>query len=214
VDAGKAVKRDGFFVAPVELRSFQADGREVLHARAEIVLANQLPAAPAAASLPNCRTYRHSPEDVYQNLLFHGDDLHGIEEIEGCGERGIIGRVSSSPPPSDWIQRPLRQRWLADPLVLDCSFQLMVVWSQEHRGAPSLPCHLARYRQYQRSFPAGGVRVVAYVTRDSDLHALADIDYLDERGQVVARLEGYECVIDPALKRAFGRQPLTSATAS
>ncbi len=213
IDAGKAVKREGFFVAPVELRGIQANGREVLHARAEIVLANQLPEAPPGASLPNCRSYERTPEDVYQNLLFHGDDLHGIEEIEGCGERGILGRVSSSPPPADWIQRPLRQRWLADPLALDCSFQLMVVWSQEQRGAPSLPCHLARYRQYQRSFPAAGVRVVAHVTRDSDLHALADIDYLDERGQVVARLEGYECVIDPALKRAFGRQPLAQATA-
>ena len=91
---------------------------------------------------------------------------------------------------------------------------MMVVWSQELHGAPSLPCHMARYRQYQRSFPASGVRVVVRVTRDSDLHALADIDYLDERGQVLARLEGYECVIDPALRRAFRRQPLASVAAS
>jgi NAD(P)-dependent dehydrogenase (short-subunit alcohol dehydrogenase family)/acyl carrier protein len=214
VDAGKAIKRDGFFIAPVELRGVRPDGREVLHARAEIALANQLPAPPPSAPTPNCQPYARTPEDVYQNLLFHGPDLHGIEQIEGCGERGILARVSSAPPPSEWIQRPLRQRWLADPLALDCSFQLMVVWSQELHHAPSLPCHIARYRQYQSAFPASGVRVVVRVTRDSDLHALADIDYLDERGQVIARLEGYECVIDPALRRAFGRQPLASATAS
>jgi acyl transferase domain-containing protein/acyl carrier protein len=213
INAGKAVKRDGFFIAPVELRSIRADGRDVIRARAEIVLANQLPAAPSPASKPNCPPYIRTPEEVYRNLLFHGPDLHGIEQIEGCGERGIIARVSSSPPPSEWIQQPLRQRWLADPLALDCSFQLMVVWSQENRGAPSLPCHIARYRQYQRAFPGTGARVVAQVTRDSDLHALADIDYLDERGQVIARLEGYECAIDPALRRAFSRQPLASATA-
>src|SRR5262249_50809139 len=159
----------------------------------------QLPEAPPSAPLPNCGSYPRTLEDIYQNLLFHGDDLHGIEEIEGWGERGIIGRVNISPPPAEWIQRPLRQRWLADPLALDCSFQFMVVWSQERHGAPSLPCYLACYRQYQRAFPATGVRVVAHVTRDSGMHALADIDYLDERGQVVARLEGYECVIDPAL---------------
>ncbi|HTU92232.1 MAG TPA: SDR family NAD(P)-dependent oxidoreductase, partial [Gemmataceae bacterium] len=211
VDAGKAVKRDGFFVAPVELRGMNADGREVLHARAEIVLANQLPAAPAAAAPPVCRPYTRTPEDVYQSLLFHGSDLHGIDKIEGCAERGIIALVSSAPPPSAWIQRPLRQRWLADPLALDCSFQLMVVWSQERHGAPSLPCHIARYRQYQRAFPASGVRVAAQVTRDSNLHAVADIDYLDDRGQVVARLEGYECVIDPALRRAFGKRFLAPA---
>jgi acyl transferase domain-containing protein len=214
INAGKAVKRDGLFVAPVELRSIRVDGRDVLHARAEIVLTNQLPNAPSPAPALNCRPYTRTPEEVYQNLLFHGPDLHGIEQIEGCGERGIIARVSSSPPPSEWIQHPLRQRWLADPLALDCSFQLMVVWSQEQRGAPSLPCHIARYRQYQRAFPSAGVRVAVHVTRDSDLHALADIDYLDERGQVVARLEGYECVIDPALRRAFSRRSLASATAS
>jgi hypothetical protein len=214
VDAGKAVKRDGFFIAPVELRGGWPDGRDVLHARAEIVLANQLPAAPLPAPTPSCLPYARTPEDVYQNLLFHGPDLHGIEQIDGCGEGGILARVRSAPPPSEWIQRPLRQRWLADPLVLDCSFQMMVVWSREFHDAPSLPCHIARYRQYQRSFPACGVRIVVRVTRDSDLHALADIDYLDERGQVIARLEGYECVIDPALRRAFARRSLASATAS
>ncbi len=211
VDAGKVVKREGFFVAAVELRSVRADGREILHARAEIVLANQLSAAPAAIHAPNCRPYGRTPEEAYQHLLFHGPDLHGIEQIEGCGERGILARVRTAPPPAEWIHHPLRQRWLADPLVLDSSFQMMVVWSQENHGAPSLPCHIARYRQYQRTFPPAAVRVVIHVTRDSDLHALANIDYLDERGQLIARLEGYECVIDPALRRAFGRQPLVFA---
>ena len=213
VDAGKAVKRDGFFVSPVELRGVRPDGREMLHASAEIVLVNQLPVAPLPAPEPSCQPYARTPEEVYQSLLFHGPDLHGIEQIDGCGEQGIIARVSSAPPPSEWIQRPLRQRWLADPLILDSSFQMMVVWNQEIHNAPSLPCHIARYRQYQRAFPGSGVRVVVRVTRDSNLHALADIDYLDERGQVIARLEGYECVIDPALRRAFARQPLASATA-
>ncbi|HEY7154563.1 MAG TPA: SDR family NAD(P)-dependent oxidoreductase [Gemmataceae bacterium] len=213
VDAGKAVKRDGFFVAPVELRGMRGDGREVLHARAEIVLANQLPAAPTVATTPSYQLYTRTPEEIYQDLLFHGPDLHGIEQIEGCGEGGILARVRSAPPPVEWIHCPLRQRWLADPLALDCSFQMMVVWSQELHDAPSLPCHIARYRQYQRTFPPAGVRVVVRVTRDSDLHALADIDYLDERGQLVARLEGYECIIDPALRRAFARQSFASATA-
>jgi NAD(P)-dependent dehydrogenase (short-subunit alcohol dehydrogenase family)/acyl carrier protein len=213
VHSGKVVKRDGLLVASVELRGVRPDGREVLHARAEVVLANHLPSAPAAFPSPHCDTYSRTPEEIYQGLLFHGPELQGIEQIEGCGEQGIVARVRSSPTPAEWIQRPLRQRWLADPLALDCSFQMMVVWSQEQHGAPSLPCHAARYRQYQRAFPPSGVRVAVRVTRASDLHALADIDYLDDGGQVIARLEGYECVIDPALRRAFGRHPVASATA-
>jgi hypothetical protein len=211
VDAGKATKRGGFFVAPVELRSVRSDGGETLHARAEIVLTNTLPAAPAAASVPECRPYARTPEDVYATLLFNGPDLHGIERIEGCGSEGIVGRVAAAPPPSEWIAHPLRQRWLADPLALDCSFQLMVVWSQEQHGAPSLPYRLTSFRQYQRAFPAEGVRAVARVTRSSDLHAMADIDYLDDQDRLVARLHGYECAIDPSLRRAFGRSSLAAA---
>ncbi len=212
INAGKAGKSDGHFIAPVELRGVRSDGRDVLHARAEIVLTNQLPTAPSAAPTPNYLPYNRSLGEVYQNLLFHGPDLQGIEQIEGCGEKGIVARVTTAPLPSEWIRHPLRQRWLTDPLALDCSFQLMVVWTQEQHGAPSLPCHLARYRQYQRAFPEAGVRVVAHVTRSSNLHALADIDYLDERGQVIARSEGYECVIDSALRRAFSRKLLASAS--
>ena len=59
VDAGKAVKREGHFVAAVEFAACsRSDGREVLHARAEVVLVNQLPIAPAAAPAPPCRPYR------------------------------------------------------------------------------------------------------------------------------------------------------------
>ncbi len=211
VDAGKANKRDGLYVVPVELRSSRADGREVLHARADIVLANQLPSAPAPLHPLHANPYVRTMAETYRQMLFHGPDFQGIERIETCGPQGVVGVVRAAPPPSEWLHQPLRQRWLADPLVLDCSFQMMVVWSQEIHNVPSLPCLLTRYRQYERSFPAGDVRVVVRITRDHDALALADIDYLDERGQLIARLEGYECVLDAALRRAFARQPLASA---
>jgi acyl transferase domain-containing protein/acyl carrier protein len=211
VDAGKANKRDGLYVVPVELRGSRADGREVLHARADIVLATQLPSAPAPLHAFHTNPYARTTAETYRHMLFHGPDFQGIERIETCGPQGVVGVVRAAPPPSEWLHQPLRQRWLADPLVLDCSFQMMVVWSQEIHKVPSLPCRLTHYRQYQRSFPAGDVRVVVRITRDHDALALADIDYLDERGQLIARLEGYECVLDAALRRAFARQPLASA---
>jgi hypothetical protein len=84
----------------------------------------------------------------------------------------------------------------------------MILWSLETHSAAGLPCLATRYRQYRRSFPAGGARVVARVTKSTNLHALADIDFVDTDGRLIARLEGYECVIDPALKRAFKRNRL------
>ena len=38
--------------------------------------------------------------------------------------------------------------------------------------------------------------------------ARADIDYLDADGTVIAQLQDYECVIDPALNQSFRRNQL------
>jgi hypothetical protein len=170
------------------------------------VLASTLPAAPSPREVPLLPSYPYTAEEVYRRgLLFHGPALQGIEQIDGCGEPGISGTIRSAPVPAEWLRLPLRHHWLSDPLVIDGSFQLMILWSIEQRGAASLPCHVRRYRQYRRAFPAVGARVVVSVDRASDLHALADIDFLSGDGKLVARIEGYECIIDPALERAFKR---------
>ncbi len=206
--ATKAVRRDGAFVALTEIHGARPDGRDVLHARAEVVLATDLPAAPLPAEPPAVRDYPRTPQEIYASLLFHGPELHGIEAVEGCGEEGIVIQARNAPPPQSWLSQPLRQKWLTDPLVLDSAFQAMILWSVENWGAASLPCLAGRYRQYRRSFPSGGARVVARVTRATSLHALADIDFVDADGRLIARLEGYECVLDAALQRAFRRNRL------
>jgi hypothetical protein len=138
-------------------------------------------------------------------MLFHGPAMQCIEQIDGCGEPGIAGALRSAPAPSEWLRQPLRQLWLSDPLIIDGSLQLIILWTLDQRGAANLPCHVRRYRQFRRSFPTEGVRAVVVIERASELHALADIDYVDSAGKLIARVEGYECVIDPALERAFKR---------
>ena len=61
VAAGKAIKRDGVFIASVELRGKRQNGREVVHARAEVVLVADLPLGPVgrpALSLEALRKIR------------------------------------------------------------------------------------------------------------------------------------------------------------
>jgi hypothetical protein len=213
VGAAKATKREaGLFHAPAEVRSIRpADGREVLHARAEIVLANSLPRTAPPPAFPSLAlsTCPHTAEEAYQQgLLFHGPALHGLLRIDGCSELGIAAEVRSAPPVGEWQRQPLRQTWLGDPMALDCAFQMMVLWAQEQRQAGSLPCHVRRYRQYRRAFPASGLRIVARIDRASNLQALADMDFLGPDGQLVARIEGSESIIDPGLARAFRRNEL------
>ncbi len=42
----------------------------------------------------------------------------------------------------------------------------------------------------------------------ADARAVADIEFLDARGELVARLDSYECVIDSSLNQAFRRNQL------
>jgi acyl transferase domain-containing protein/acyl carrier protein len=206
--AGRAIKSDTAFTVPVELRGRRRDGREIIHSRAEVVLVSALPKAPGVDRAPDVQPYPHPIEDVYRFFLFHGPDLHGIESIDGLSDSAFTGTAYPSPAPAEWFASPLRGNWVTEPLVLDSSFQMMILWSYAQHGAGSLPCFLGRYRQYRRAFPSGPSRVVIRVTRDNGSFARADIDFLDPEGLVVAQIQDYECVIDPGLNQAFRRNQL------
>ena len=207
--AGRGVKSDKHFSVPVELRGRRRDGREVVHSKAEVVLTAALPKPPTSTRVPEVQAYPHPLEEIYRYFLFHGPELHGIERIDGVAEGAFIGSVFPAPSPGEWLAEPLRNSWVADPLALDASFQMMILWSYAQHGAGSLPCFAGRYRQYRRSFAAGPVRVQIRITRDNGSFARADIDYIDPAdGTVIAQIQDYECVIDPQLNQAFRRNQL------
>jgi acyl transferase domain-containing protein/NAD(P)-dependent dehydrogenase (short-subunit alcohol dehydrogenase family)/acyl carrier protein len=208
--AGRAEKRDTFHLVPVELTGTGPDGRSLLHARAEIVLAARLPEGIRSIIEIPATPYQPGNGELYdRERLFHGPELHGIEQVLGCSEKGIAAMVKGAPPPTGWIRQPLRSIWITDPLVIDSAFQMMILWSFERFGAGSLPCFAGRYRQFIETFPREGVQVVIRVTAEREHSALADMEFLERStGKLVARLEDYECVIDPSLKQAFKRNQL------
>ena len=97
---------------------------------------------------------------------------------------------------------------MADPLVLDTSFQMMILWTLAQHDTGSLPCFAGRYRQFRRSFPADRTTVVIRIRRDDGKFARADIDYLDPDGRIVAQMQDYECVMEKTLALAFRRNQL------
>ena len=206
---GKATRAGDVYRVPVELRGNVAGGKTLVHARAEVVLADR----PPVPDRPPVNTDGFpssplSPRSVYRDVLFHGPDLHGIEQFETFGPDGAVIVAKTSPGPAGWLDRPLRQTWLTDPLAIDCAFQLMVLWCFEQTGASSLPTSVGRYRQFRRSFPAHRVRIAARVFTPAEHRATAEIVFLDLDGQTVARIDGYECVMDASLHQAFRRNRL------
>ena len=212
VCAAPARRQGDDFLVTAELCSGGSNGRRVLHARAEIVLASRQPdpaSAPASAELP---ALGKSIDDVYSGTLFHGPAMRGLIDIESCGDEGLIARCRVAPPPSDWMRDPVRSEWIADPLVLDSGLQAMIVWTSDRVGEASLPSKLTRYRQFVREFPATGARIVIKVRERSNGMVVSDIDWVGEDGILLARLEGYESVVDSSLGSAFRKNRLGEGT--
>ena len=211
VMTGKAIKGDGVHVVPVELSSVDNLGQLITHARAKVVLASRLPARKTAAEKMILSKYPHPINEIYKpERLFHGDDFQGIRKVIGSSVAGISALVNRAPLPGQWIEQPLRNSWLADPLVLDSSFQMLILWSFEQYQSGSLPVYAGRYRQYQQSFPENGVEVRVQLVKQNNQRAIANIDFVDTRSDLlVARIEDYECVIDASLNRTFQRNKLT-----
>jgi NAD(P)-dependent dehydrogenase (short-subunit alcohol dehydrogenase family) len=201
--SSKAVKNGDRFEVPVELRGED----EVLHASAKVILVNRLPKADSPGLQIATRPYPHELEKAYSDFLFHGEELRGIKSVVGVSDEGIVAEVASAPPPRSWIRQPLRDSWLADPMALDCAFQAMILWSFEKFGQGSLPSAVASYRQFQ-AFPKDGIRIMAKVRQCRPSLAVADIEFISAQGELVARMEGYECTIASTLNEAFKRNAL------
>jgi len=196
-----AARRDSLHVVPVRMTS-RADGREILHAQADVLLTtDNLPAAPepAVVDIPG-----GGFADAYAlGVLFHGAALHGIERVEAIAEKGVAAMLKAASAPIKWMTHPLRGTWIADPLALDSAFQMMILWSTAHRGAPSLPSALGSYRQFVSVFPKGGCRAVIAVALGISAIATATIQFFDRQGNLLASAEGCEFVMDAALRDAF-----------
>ena len=199
--AGAAVSEEGAERVAVELRS-----GKVLHARASIVLGGALATGRSLGAVAADRPYL--AEAYGDGRLFHGADLQGILAVEGWSMDGIVGQAAAAPGPGEWMEQPMRSGWVTDPLALDAAFQLMILWCFEAHGVGSLPTGAGRYRQFAGAFPKKGSRIQIHVQHVSEHAAEAVVEFLDEAGGLIARMDGYECVMDGSLKGAFAENQL------
>lgn len=198
---------NGMVTVPMQLVDSNSDGnKQTIHASADIVLVMQLPdERPAAQTLAVDESQGGEAAPYYTNgQLFHGPQLQGLTSVVGHDEKGIVGLSISAPTPDQWMTNPLRHSWLADPQILDSSFQLMILWCFGHKQQGSLPSLAASYRQFSPSFPGPNTRIQCRITKSSEHSVQASIDFIDEDSQqLIARMEGYECTMTPTLEQAF-----------
>jgi NAD(P)-dependent dehydrogenase (short-subunit alcohol dehydrogenase family) len=195
-------------IIPVEARSFRNNGKDVLHAKADILLVEALPGSPTNLRSITAPKVEYLIDDLYRDVLFHGKMMHCLENVESCGERGITCWVKGAPEPSEWIRQPLRQRWILDPLGLDAVLQMMIVWTSKMQSMGSLPCRIGSLRLFRKPVFNQKLKAVLEIRKANELHAVADVDMIDPVFGVVMRLEGVEGVLDASLARAFRKNRL------
>ncbi len=210
ISAGNATSINGRTRVNVEMHSATSNGRRVLHSAATVLLDTSFTSGAPSLATRSLPPYRASRDDIYNHhKLFHGPQFQGIVTVDGCCDEGISITASAAPAPETWIQEPLRRRWLADPLALDCAFQAMILWSLDRHDTASLPVRLGMYEQFQTAFPKSGVRIEAKVTKATNFGATATIEFLHPAdGTLVARIEDYECVMAASLNAAFQRNQI------
>lgn len=201
---GRTTRAGGRFLIPAQLVS-PREGHPVIHAVADIWLGNVVPDADVSKL-----SVKGSPcaLDRFYPQLFHGPGLRGLERIDALSEEGFVAWSHTSPAPTEWSREPIRNAWLADPLAVDVALQALIVWSLSQSEIPCLPCGIGRYRQFRRSFPTAGVQITAKVTHKTDHLIRADIEFTDQAGQLVARMEDVENVVDGSLLPAFEQRQL------
>ena len=203
---GKTRKNGPDFEMDIEIRDGFKDGKEIIHTRARAILSNELSIAPEfdiSQYLDKSHSYSRTMEDVYDKILFHGNALKGLLRILTLSPNAMVAELASAPPPDQWTTEPLRSRWIGDPLVLDAAFQMAIVWCFEQKGMVSLPSFGASYRQYCSRFPEEGVTAVLEIRHAGPNKMLGDFTFLDVHSAVIARLTGYEAVMDTSLTKAF-----------
>jgi hypothetical protein len=186
-----------------EIRS--GENGKTLHARATVVL-GQTQTAPAGSDLPRPQMPYPLPNDkVYTTpgLLFHGPQLQAIAGVKACDDMGIVGRLNSAPSPAQWTNKPTRTTWLTDPLLIDGVFQLMILWTQQKLGMPSLPTTLDSYQQFTDRLPSSGITCICRITAQTNHKVSCDVELLDSFGTCVAQITGYHCITDASLRDAF-----------
>lgn len=192
-----------------ELRSLHSNGNHVAHASASILLTESLLDEVDAQIVGEKEPYEFSVETAYNKWLFHGPSLQGLYRISGCSKHGVSGISMPSARPSEWMEEPQRSGWLADPLVLDVAFQLMILWSTEQSGAGCLPVSIKRYRQYRKGFPRTHTIINAAVHKQKNSQTVtSDIEFIDTNGQLVAKIDQYEGIRDRSLIEAFAKRTL------
>lgn len=163
----------------------------------------QVPDLPQVPELTAEQHFPLSVAEAYRQWLFHGPTLQGIREIRAVGPGGIRAWLVPSRP-ATLLPEAAQGSWLIDPVIVDCAFQLILLWSRMQRDMSSLPSYCRVYTQHA---PLAGDRIDCQInihrgSATSSIHS--DIVFRDASGAVLGMMQGVESTCSKELNRLTG----------
>lgn len=212
VKTGKCIAMDHQYLTPSLITAPGKNGLTTQHARAQVVLADQLPQPPvlSPSESMDLAPWEIPMAQAYETILFHDGELQCISEICGVSSRGIEVMTTTAPGISAWYKAPHARQWAMDPMVLDAAFQAVILWAFHHCGQVCLPASFDNLQIFN-TFPrqsADPVRISFTLTHQDQHKVKGYFTFFDKDKTVIASMMGFEAIMDPGLLDKFNPSPL------
>ncbi|MCP4671229.1 MAG: SDR family NAD(P)-dependent oxidoreductase, partial [Desulfobacula sp.] len=211
INLGKCMPDKNGYKTVSTISSTNEKGQLFTHSSCSVLLKERLPAPPVLSktAFMDLKPYSFSPDQAYDDILFHGKALQCIQSIDGYSTKGMGVTTSLSPDPDQWLNKPYSEKWAIEPVMLDAAFQTAILWSYKRVGQVCLPGFIANFRIYS-SFEnlKGNIKILFTVNEESKTKIKGYFTFLDENKNVVASITGFEAVTDMSLNDKFKTKPI------
>lgn len=141
-----------------------------------------------------------SVAEAYDSWLFHGRLFEAITEVDGISNEALHAHLVPSRPDECLASRP-GHPWLIDPVIIDGSFQMAILWSRHHNDMTPLPSRFDRYTRFG-SLNQPNLRCILGAGCSSNGHTLKTRHlFIAGDGRIVGLLEGMESTCSTELNR-------------
>jgi len=155
---------------------------------------------PYNSNLSDLQQFPMTAEEAYCQWLFSGPILQGIQKIEGVCQQGIRAWLTPSSPDS-FMSKNSKSSWLIDPVIIDCAFQLVFLWTRMYWDMNSLPHYC---KVYTKTDSLSGEKIDCRVNVLSDSRSniiRSDITFFNTSGHLLGLMEGAESTCSKSLNR-------------
>ena len=155
---------------------------------------------PYNSNLSDLQQFPMTAEEAYCRWLFSGPVLQGIQKIEGVCQQGIRAWLTPSSP-GTFMSKNSKSSWLIDPVIIDCAFQLVFLWTRMYWDMNSLPHY---YKVYTKTDSLSGEKIDCRVNVLSDSRSniiRSDITFFNTSGRLLGLMEGAESTCSKSLNR-------------